>query len=298
MNKKLMTFGVVSVLALVLVSAALLTYFGQAITTVNVEQGIYLDGNSWNVPVENDADITSLGGVVYTSHLLTNEADMDAELCLVTTCSADVEPESCDEVETTYWELFHTWTRNQDDFSKQDYMFDMEVVNNEDGSLTWTVNDNDGMSASYPMGTVTVFDEDGNAKYHVGYNTANPSGVYSVYDSGWSNEAMPSGFVLSSTNDDFSVTIPSDAIESGDRLAFNVERIGVGSAVNARYPTDWSWQGVLPSAVSRVDSVEMYNPITLYSEDELDFAIKSVFPYLTIPGEYVLTTSVEPCVPV
>ncbi len=90
-KKKLLTFGVLGIFALALVSAALLTYYGQIQQNVNVEQGLTIDGNAWNVPITKIHPLMySLEAVIVSSelHSLINDATVDAIVILDTECSA------------------------------------------------------------------------------------------------------------------------------------------------------------------------------------------------------------------
>ena len=98
MNKKLFGMPIAVFLVGILLiggaTAALMTYFGQVQTEVNIDQGLKLDGNNWDEPVTqtiNAFSVQSYFGV--TSHVLTNDAGVDAEVKLVT---------ECEEIETTH----------------------------------------------------------------------------------------------------------------------------------------------------------------------------------------------------
>jgi hypothetical protein len=91
------------------------------------------------------------------------------------------------------------------------------------------------------------------------------------------------------------VTIPASKLSVDSRLAFNVERIGVGSAVNARYPTNWKWQGVFPDAVSRFEKGDVLtSPVTLTPGELLWFNIHHEFAINLVPDTYTITTGIVP----
>ena len=79
-NKKLLTFGLLGIFALALVTGALLTYYGQIKQQVIVEQGLTVDGNNWNeVIIEDPVTMYSLETKMITSgHYLDNQADVPA----------------------------------------------------------------------------------------------------------------------------------------------------------------------------------------------------------------------------
>ncbi len=87
-NKKLLTFGVLGLFAMVFVTAGLMTYFGVIKQEVTVEQGLTVDGEAWNQPITEGVTMTSLDAKQITSgHYLKNIADVDATVYLNTICT-------------------------------------------------------------------------------------------------------------------------------------------------------------------------------------------------------------------
>jgi hypothetical protein len=315
LGKKVKIFGkqipiaAIALLAIAgLASAGLLSYYGKITGTATVEQSVFLDGkNVKNGSLEITYSYTGVAGdtVVDGPHKLVNNANVPAKINFETTCCNSTGQcgygtgAACYGITTTPEMLLANWSKNQTDFSKQDYLFKMYVVNNADGSLTWTVIDMDGNSASYPAGTITVFDKDGNAKFLVGYNTETTNSIHTIYKewtgSAWVVKDVPSDFNLSRDNDKIVVTIPASRLSVDSRLAFNVERIGVASAVNARYPTNWAWQGVFPNAVSRFEKGDVLtSPVTLTPGELLWFNIRHEFAINLVPDQYTITTGIVP----
>lgn len=69
---KVMFVVLVIALASTLVSAGLLSYFGEVQTTIDVSQSVKIDGQNWDVPIEHEFDGT--GGCCYCfEHTLTND---------------------------------------------------------------------------------------------------------------------------------------------------------------------------------------------------------------------------------
>ena len=269
------------------VTAALLTNFGVLKLNMTTQQAVLVDGQNQQELTPMDAYLIA-GSEFCSMHTLLNQAEVGVDIELS-------EESNYDGISVEYNKILTEWSLTQDDFSQQSYLFELDVVNNPDGSLTITVTDKDEMVVSHPMGTITVFDENGNALYHVGYNTADGE-VYKVYDNGWITEALPAEFVLSRTQgnveDYFQVTIPANAIDVKDRLAFNIERIGYSSAVNARYPVNWAWQGVFEDASSRYGKTSLVNPFSLYSGESLHFERCYITDVLLQAGNYDLGTVV------
>jgi hypothetical protein len=63
-------------------SAALLQYYAKIQTTVNVTQGILVDGHSYETPITEEVPATVGGGIVYTVHTIQNLGDKEATVCL------------------------------------------------------------------------------------------------------------------------------------------------------------------------------------------------------------------------
>ena len=88
MNKKLLLFGL-PILALALVSASILIYYGQIQQDVNVIQGLTIDGDDWDVPRLESVTMYSLEEkTIVSAHELRNTATIDATVTLDTSCSA------------------------------------------------------------------------------------------------------------------------------------------------------------------------------------------------------------------
>ena len=111
LKKKINLFGkevsvmLIGLLAVVMVSAALIPYFGRIIGTVDVTQGLTLDGQNWNHEFTQYFDtLTSLEekNVSSENHELKNGADVDAVVRLVTTCDeGESSNDGCENVVTT-----------------------------------------------------------------------------------------------------------------------------------------------------------------------------------------------------
>jgi len=287
MNKKVV-YILMAALLVVAASAALLTAFGTITLNADVDQAVLVDGGDNTQINEDDLEIIA-GSMECYPHDLENQAEVPVGIELV---SSDIAG-----IAVSYEKTYSTWTKDEQDFSKQEYEFDMTVVNNPDGSLTITVVDEDGNGASYPGGTVTVFDEFGNALYNLGYNTERTGQIdtiYKEYSGGWgAAQQAPVDFTLSRDGDSLSITIPDSRIGEDGRLAFNVERIGVGSSVNARYPTNWGWQGSFPDAVERVESEIMGSTFVMTPSEFLEFNICYAFAVNIQPGDYSVVTNVN-----
>lgn len=125
MNKKLNLFGKeISVFALVMVamvtfaSAALLPYFGLITGLVTVEQGLTVDGESWDTLIEYSESLTSLDAKMITSgHYLDNQADVDATVYLNTECTGGGDDCASVPISTDTIGLSTTWSTISDAFA-------------------------------------------------------------------------------------------------------------------------------------------------------------------------------------
>lgn len=114
-------------------SAALLTYFGQITTTVNVEQGLTVDGHDYTDPIVSSADMTSIEEKnIITRHNFIDSADVDANVDLASSCSATTD--GCDDITTTYYIL-----SNDDLIDTADRLL---LLQDTDGSWDWDVTGN------------------------------------------------------------------------------------------------------------------------------------------------------------
>jgi hypothetical protein len=95
MSKKVKVFGRdVSVLLIAVVAimgfgaALLISQFGSVLTTADVNQGLFLDGNKWDVPVLESLTATSLAASEErTDHVLNNNASVAALFSLSSDCT-------------------------------------------------------------------------------------------------------------------------------------------------------------------------------------------------------------------
>ena len=292
-NKKI--FGI-PMLALVLgilvvggATAVLLANFGVLRVNMTTSQAVLVDG--MNRDELTAVDVSIVANDNYCSvHELLNQANIEVELELT-------ELNTYTGIDVSYNTLLNEWQFTQDETSNTAMNFNVNVINAENGDLLISVLDNANISTSKIAGTVTVFYENGDAKYLVGYNTERTGEidtVYKEYDSGFgAAQEAPNHFVLTKTNDEWTLTIPTNKIETTDKLAFNIELIGAGSAQQARYPTNWGWQGNFPDAVNRVVSESLVNPFTLQPGETLNFERCYDTDLLLASGSYTLGTIVD-----
>jgi len=80
-KKKMALVALALTLCVGIVSAALLPYYAKINTTVNVAQGILVDGKGYETPIEETVDAFG-GRIVYTDHVIENLGDKEATVYL------------------------------------------------------------------------------------------------------------------------------------------------------------------------------------------------------------------------
>lgn len=333
LSKKVNFFGksiplsLVLLFGLTLISAGLLTYFGQVVTEVNVQQGVYLDGNAWNVPTSISAQVTSLGGLVSSNHKLTNDASVNANLNLVTLCSSLVNPNSCNEIDTSYWtpsvyeysesinivDEYNLQVTVEEDEEWMKWTFAFPVENWEgNGQLplaliigtngigegpSYQIHNNDGTDANHSWGTWLMSPwgptiDDGWNGWHSGSDNTLVSDLDWVEAEGEYYAQGESGILV--------VKIKKESLGNTFYWASYPQTGGgwYSPYKNQQMPTpsSFSWSNPIigESNYHKAELMEeLVNPFVLYAESELDFTILHNFPTGTYPGDYTLTTNVE-----
>jgi len=86
-KKKMALVALALILCVGIVSAAVLPYFGIIKTNVSVDQGVKVDGHSWDIPIETTASLFG-GGIYYETHYITNYGDLPATVSFNCTTNA------------------------------------------------------------------------------------------------------------------------------------------------------------------------------------------------------------------
>jgi hypothetical protein len=294
-KKKLMMFGL-PILMIGLVTAALLSHLGQIITTVDVEQGLYLDGNDWETPTEESFEMTSFkSGRFLSEHNLDNQANIDADVNLSTTCEYDgsYSNDSCEYIEVSYllpidFAYSQIWTENGDVL--------VEINDTDDGWLQWTYTavtpSTSGtlkmtVEIDNPTGFgITTFD-DGS---HDGWYYYDADGVVRISDYDGSNKI--SGFDFVETNlvtEGLQVRIRKDVLNN----TFMWQGFANFHLAANWIELDKSGSPWVPTGVGVIRQA-MVQPLNVPSNSIVEFVTKTQFPIETIPGEYTLKTKIKP----
>lgn len=305
MNKKYLAFSIVGLFAMVLVSGALLSYYGKIEQTVTVDQGLSVDGESWDTLITESMSTTSLENPVFTSvHYLDNEADVDADVTMTSDCSG---AGSCAEIDRKYY------TTNLRSGSL--------VLENKNSG--WSVISGDGIQATVNYEFFDgVFDYDLSAtglndvEYVLIYYADQPDRFTS-----WGGapalelgRATASGGIISLTGQ--SVVIPGGSLPypndwnagenanyctgTGDNFAHcrgakiwlipASDYNGIDKLINWN-PTAYLYETDLLGWNHLTG--ELPNPVEVSANSELDFVIVSEFQVGTYPGTYTLTTEFD-----
>jgi hypothetical protein len=80
-KKKTAILALALIFCIGIASAALLEYYAKIETTVNVAQGILVDGHGYETPITEEVSATG-GGIVYTVHTIQNLGDKEATVYL------------------------------------------------------------------------------------------------------------------------------------------------------------------------------------------------------------------------
>lgn len=314
-KKKLLMFGV-PIFALALVAGALISYLGSVETTVNVEQGLYLDENNWDEAVEKVFSMTSFkSGTFVSAHNLDNQADIDADVNLIDGCSYEgtEEDDSCDEVDVSYYELTgYTDTQNTPtkevnvedlgDKIQWTVVYDgdsdtyknghagMALIIGDNSDVSYQVHNNDGTDSNFADGTWLVSPYD---------TTLNSGCEWNGWHSSCENTEVETLDWITAVGERNKVDNPDYTfVVTIDKSRLSVESFTwvVYSAQDGEFTDEdfgWATADVNEMHIADVGTL-IVNPLEVLSEDNVDFTILTEFPIGTSPGEYTIETTVNP----
>jgi hypothetical protein len=318
MNKKVNLFGkgipvfVIAILGMALVTAALLPYFGKITGLVTVTgQGLLVDGLS--MPASDSIedtyeDFTSLEAKTFvTMHNLTNEADVDAEVDLDDACSPSSSPHSCNEINVSYYNL----TGYSEEFLAEDTHFNNTNITVEDlgDSVLWTMNvPEEGLGSGNQAAWSVSIGVGDDILYQVHSNDGTDSDydfgtyLYSEYDNGWHTEDTNTPITeiegieatgnrtAADTDGVYTIKIDKELLDF-EEFKWVVWANYEGDSL----PQAFTWDDTNTTNFNTANvGTELTNPITVPTGETIDFAIVTEFPQMTYPGEYTVTTTVNP----
>lgn len=324
MKKKI--FGIPA-LALVLgllvvggATAALLSYFGSVEQTTTVKQGLTLDGNDWDVPVETSLDdlYSNVGGIVSSNHKLINNADIDSKVNIVRTdCVGEG---SCDEIETKFYD-------NVVNKIKLVEAGDLESEDFGDLYVTTTPTEN---TVIYEIEVPSDYFETSVANLNLQVSLTNSEDENNFQVIYYPSEEHKWKFLSPSLNSDNIVegkenieeldeVVSLDFIENdGDnsiikivlnrpavQQSFGVQSTDGGEGYRDISTPNWEdkdgedniyqYGGFSEQGTESHEQVvkELTQPVTVPANSEVDFVIANKFPVGVNPGDYVITSEIQ-----
>lgn len=293
MNKKYLMFGI-PMLCLVLVSAGLLTYYGQIHQKVTVEQGLTIDGHSWSSwIIEDTLSTTSLENPVFMSvHYLDNNANVDANVDAITTCSPSGSTYSCDEINPKVYETNLRSGSLALSLKNTDWT---QVTEDTDVIVTYSTDVATGLTT---IDSITDLPIDYTLVYYAddefdsdGVRLATPGQAYAL---------SVGGVIPISTSD-------GNLKDSADYCAYDgyahcrgIKLWAVRDADLSVNTITWNtgWQSAYYFETDMLGwnhlTGELDNPVEVIANSELDFVIVSEFQIGTVPATYFITTEVSP----
>ena len=322
LSKKINLFGkeisvfVISLFAIVLVSAALISSWGTITGLVTVGQGLKLDGQNWDYNFAYDAQLTSLEAKTVSSgeHTLANSATVDATVTLDTLCT-DTGSGGCLEptlVTTTEYLLSSTGSIGSSNENRIHINAgDVAVTTLSDlTSISWDVD------ASGYMAHVDVLIDttgDGSADDALVFEAAKvdasncditpyPTGSQDTFGNGQIVDSDAKAWLASGPAGGCSSPITtffwhtlSDwktgpaSIEANDKTIS-----GTTTVIGFQIETD----NYIMNSESDVSGLKIngvaVTKITILAGDDIDFQIVTDFPKMMLPDTYTLTTTVNP----
>ncbi len=288
-------------------TAAILPYIGTVEQTVNVKQGLTLDGHAYDDPVEDNLTDSeqawSTSETTYVdSHNLSNKAPEDTEVNVVRTdCDADSTQNSCEEINTSYYDV----TNPVEDVSFGESSLTRTY---DKGTKMVTFDVDTNLSCDYPNdGFANVYidnDNDGNVDFQIENTVCTASEITlwkydgSSWESVWTEDNNVDTTSIPNTGikvdeDEKSVSIPvkGDEYNTGTEFKYSIQTSNEDNTDN--YASgDVSWKKSDTSAFSIVGiGEEIVNPLTV--SEEKDFEIVNKLPQGTIPANYSITTEVQ-----
>lgn len=277
MNKKYMTFGILGLFALALVSATLMSYYGQVETTINVEQpivftvnGAVVTGGQYAEVIDCDAGKTCLGVNPYR---VTNNGESDKAVKLVDSGDTDeINVSYVGKVELSTKDM-GTWEETSDKKATVVYTLVGEEFNTEveldDGYVLVYAMDKDNRFVNFAS-VVLVGDVDGDLPYSSDWNAdANPG--YCNDDNGFDHYDHCKGAKL-----------------------WIVKGSDLGTPVDDVYPLSWA---NMADYLYETDLIQYFDnadgDIVIPAESFIEFFPQFDVDSMAEGGEYTVTTTVD-----
>jgi len=314
--------GLAIALMVGLVSAAVITYFGQVKMTATVSQAVLLDGKDYTqMPIEETATVAG-GECVCTYHWLESQTSVPVNLKFETEIYPDSYGVTVSYLKSTgykktvqtvqydgyvYYPIAVTvedvgsWIQWTFDFfaynstpMQGEGHFAGAVIISFDGSKpAFQIHDNDGTCAAFPEGTwlYSPYDPTGGG-WH-GWHTSEAEWNTEVEEIEWI-EATGERDFANNTEGKFIVKIHKTKLDATFYWAVYANQFGFYAPNNGYscYPSDFLWGSEVFEVAVMLE--EISSPFTLYPGERLDFYIKYEFAVDIWPGTYTIYSTVKP----
>lgn len=331
MKKKVNMFGksvpvfVIALLAIGVVSAALIPYYGQIIGLVAAEQSILLDGENWDEGIEDDIPEESPGGEEFCfEHDLENKMSVpgvvnleseitgpctgvDETTCLSMLCDWDAGESECIETGVTscqaekLYEYIEVRAGNPHVYEVNGMVeTDIEKIwECEDVKWDYTFISDNPNGDKYTLGLVISLDQV-KPDFNVWIDDADLMWHYQEYDrdtDSWYGNTVTLPDWISTVGDSTgktkSISIDPDYLGITDCDQSFYWAVQLRTNVMTWYG-DYDWSSDASRFVENVLKESLENPLTLESGEIKDFCNCYDFDKLIAPGEYTITTTIEP----
>ena len=299
-RKKMLIAGLAIALMVGLVSAAVITYFGQVQMTATVKQAVLLDGKDYTqMPITESATVAG-GECVCTHHWLESQTSVPVSLKFETDITYD------GGITVEYYKPVELQLTTSD-FQYKNPVFDVSVlVHWAGGKVIWEVGmDEDDISGHWSTGVQVMIADASEPKFTLGWSPgeSTESPVYKPYISGgWgtATTTLPDGMSVNGTYNQVSykIEIPVEYLGGCGATfnwAINIEASfpGYSGSQYAQYPKEWVRWTATSTATFQIGE-PITSPFTLQPYESLDFIICYKFAVNIYPGTYTITTTVKP----
>ena len=299
-------------------SAAIIPYFGQIKTTVNVTQAVLLDGQDYTqMPITESASVAG-GEFFLRHHWLQSQTSVPVDLKFETEIYPDSEGVTVTYLKSTGYEVIVTtnaqygipidvtveaigewiqWTFNYFAHNTSNAegggKFAGCVVISVDGiKPAFQIHNNDGTCSAYPWGTwlYSPYDPTGGGWY--GWHTGDAEWNTPVEDVEWI-EAEGDMYYASNPEGKLVVRIHKTHLDEtfGWAVYASIAHFNTIPYSISVYPEDFTWGAETFESATMLE--EISSPFTLYPNERLDFYIKYEFAVNIEPGEYTIITEVK-----
>ena len=300
-RKKMLIAGLAIALMVGLVSASVITYFGQVKMTATVTQAVLLDGKDYTeMPIEETATVAG-GEFFLRPHWLKSQTSVPVSLKFETDITYD------GGITVEYYKPVKLHL-TKEDFSSP--VFGVNVlVYWAGGNVVWEVGINESdIAGHWSTGVQVMIANASEPKFTLGWSPgiSTTAPAYKPYNSGvgWGTgtTTLPEGMSVNGTYNQVSYKIEIPVKYLGGcgatfNWAINVEASFAGPQgsknYQQNYPKDWvRWTATNTTTFHIGEPIT--SPFTLQPYETLDFIICYKFAVDIYPGTYTIYSTVKP----